>query len=71
MPAKGRFRFTDDLRDVFIDTGDSQRLANYRELFIQRQHRIASVAKKLGLVFIGCKTTEDPLQILKYPLRHK
>lgn len=71
LPTKGRFRFTDDERDVIIDTGDSQRLANYRELFIQRQHRMASVAKKLGLVFIGCNTTEDPLQILKYPLEHK
>jgi uncharacterized protein (DUF58 family) len=71
LPAKGRFRFTDDQRDVIIDTGDSQRLNNYRELFLQRRNRIASVAKKLKLAFISCNTTEDPLQILKYPLEHK
>ena len=68
LPAKGRFRFTDGAREVTIDAGDHQRLAIYRQRFRQREQRIASIAKKLRLIFIRCNTTEDPQKILKYPL---
>ena len=36
LPAKGRYRFTDDERDVVIDTGDRQRLLKYQQHFTQR-----------------------------------
>jgi uncharacterized protein (DUF58 family) len=71
LPGKGRLRFTDNTRDVIIDTENSQYLANYRQHFIHRQQHIASVAKKLGQIFIQCHTAEDPLQILKYAPGHK
>jgi len=67
LPTKGRYRFADDERDITIDTRDLQRLFSYQQHFIERQQQISSVAKKLGLVFIQCKTTDDPLQVLKYP----
>jgi uncharacterized protein (DUF58 family) len=65
LPEKGRYRFTDDQRDVFIDTSDRQRLLNYQQHFTRRLHQLEQVAKKSGLAFIQCSTTEDPIQRLR------
>jgi uncharacterized protein (DUF58 family) len=65
LPTKGRYRFTNNERDVVIDTSDKQRLKNFQQLFTLRLQRIESLAKKRGLTFIKCSTSEDPLQCLK------
>ena len=65
LPAKGRYRFTDDERDVVIDTGDQQQLLRYQQRFVQRQQRLELFAKKRGLVFIQCSTVEDPIGCLR------
>jgi uncharacterized protein (DUF58 family) len=65
LPSKGRYRFTDDERDVVIDTGDQQRLLTYHLRFVQRQQRLELFAKKRGLVFIQCSTVEDPISCLR------
>ena len=65
LPSKGRYRFTDDERDVVIDTGDQQRLLTYHQRFAQRLQRLELLAKKRGLVFIQCSTVEDPLSCLR------
>ena len=65
LPIKGRYRFTNNERDVVIDTSDEQRLKNFQQLFTLRLQRIESLAKKRGLTFIKCSTSEDPLQCLK------
>ena len=65
LPAKGRYRFTDDERDVVIDASDQQRLLSYHQRFDQRLQRLESLAKKRGLAFIQCSTSEDPLQCLR------
>ena len=65
LPTKGRYRFTNNERDVVIDTSDEQRLKNFQQLFTLRLQRIESLAKKRGLTFIKCGTSEDPLQCLK------
>ncbi len=65
LPAKGRFRFTDDEREVVIDSGgDEQRILNYQQRFVARQQRLKQLAKARGLVFIKCSTTDTPLQSL-------
>ncbi|MGR9013455.1 MAG: DUF58 domain-containing protein [Gammaproteobacteria bacterium] len=56
---------TDEKRDVVIDSSDRQRLINYRQHFNQRLHQLKQIAKKLGLVFIQCSTTDDPIQRLR------
>jgi uncharacterized protein (DUF58 family) len=56
---------TDEKRDVVIDTGDLQRLLTYQQHFTQRLHRLEQIAKKLGLAFIQCSTTDDPIQRLR------
>ena len=65
LPIKGRYRFTDDVRDVVIDTSDQQRLLSYQQHFVQRQQHLELLAKKRGLAFIQCSTTENPIQCLR------
>ncbi len=65
LPEKGRYRFTDDARDVVIDTGDRQRLLKYQRHFSERLHQLEQIAKKMGLAFIQCSTTDDPIQRLR------
>ncbi|MFI3184907.1 MAG: DUF58 domain-containing protein [Methylococcaceae bacterium] len=65
LPEQGRYRFTDDVRDVVIDTGDRQRLLSYQQLFSERLDQLELLAKKMGLAFIKCSTTDDPLQRLR------
>lgn len=65
LPEKGRYRFTDDKRDVVIDTGDRQRLLKYQQHFTERLHQLEQIAKKMGLAFIQCSTTDDPIQRLR------
>jgi len=56
---------TDDKRDVVIDTGDRQRLLKYQQHFTRRLHQLEQIAKKMGLTFIQCSTTDDPIQRLR------
>jgi len=65
LPEKGRYRFTDDKRDVVIDTGDRQRLLKYQQHFTRRLYQAEQIAKKMGLAFIQCSTTDDPIQRLR------
>jgi uncharacterized protein (DUF58 family) len=65
LPEQGRYRFTDDVRDVVIDTGDLQRLRTYQQHFAERLEQLEQLAKKLGLGFILCSTTDDPIQRLR------
>ncbi|HEY8036039.1 MAG TPA: DUF58 domain-containing protein [Methylobacter sp.] len=65
LPEKGRYRFTDDKRDVVIDTGDRQRLLKYQQHFTQRLNQLERIAKKMSLALIQCSTTDDPIQRLR------
>ena len=65
LPTQGRYRFTDDERDVVVDASDQQRLLAYQQRFTQRLHRVELLAKKRGLAFIQCSSTEDPIQCLR------
>jgi uncharacterized protein (DUF58 family) len=65
LPDKGRYHFTDDRRDVVIDTGDRQRLLKYQQHFTQRLQQLEQIAKKMGLALIQCSTADDPIQRLR------
>jgi uncharacterized protein (DUF58 family) len=56
---------TDAVRDVVVDTGDRQRLLKYQQHFSERLHQLEQIAKKFGLAFIQCSTTDDPIQRLR------
>ena len=65
LPAKGRYRFTDEKSDVVIDTGDRQRLMSYQQHYQQRLAYVQNIAKKLGLLFFQCSTTDEPIDLLR------
>ncbi|MGZ8916376.1 MAG: DUF58 domain-containing protein [Methylobacter sp.] len=65
LPSKGRYRFTDDERDVVIDSSDAQRLLSYQQRFAERQQHLEQFAKKRGLAFIECSTAEEPINCLR------
>jgi len=65
LPAKGRYRFTDEQQDVVIDTGDNQRILSYQQHYQERLEHLQHTAKKLGLLFFQCSTTDDPIEVLR------
>jgi len=65
LPSAGRYRFTDENRDILIDTSDYERMTRYQQQFLQRQQKLEKIAKKSGITLIKCSTVDDPLQRLK------
>jgi len=58
---------TGDNRDVVIDTADRQRIMKYQQHFTERLQQLEQIAKKMGLAFIQCSTTDDPINCLRRP----
>ncbi|WP_020564455.1 DUF58 domain-containing protein [Methylosarcina fibrata] len=67
LPEKGLYRFTDEVNEVVVDTGDNLSLASYRQRFDRRLQRIQSIANKMNLNFMLCSTSDDPVQRLRRP----
>lgn len=67
LPEKGRYRFTDRVRDVIVDSGDNQRMTAYRRQFQQRQTHLRQISRKLRLTWLPCATDQSPLQVLASP----
>lgn len=65
LPAKGRYRFTDEEKDVFIDSADLQRVSQYQHKFTQRKQDLEDLSRQLNIKFMQCSTTEDPVQVLR------
>lgn len=65
LPANGRYRFTNEDRDIVIDTGDNQRILNYQQHYQSRLGYLQNTAKKLGLLFFQCSTTDNPIEVLR------
>lgn len=68
LPSQGRYRFTDDQKEVVIDTSDKQRLANYQHRFEERLQKLKRIALRRSLALIQCGTQDDPIQRLRRPL---
>lgn len=65
LPTKGRYRFTDTLRDVVVDSSETERLLKYQQRFAERLAHVQQLAKKRGMAFIQCSTVDDPVQCLR------
>lgn len=65
LPNKGRFRFTHNEQDVVIDSSETQRLYNYQQRFLSRQHALQAVAQKTGIALMPCSTVDNPLVFLQ------
>jgi uncharacterized protein (DUF58 family) len=65
LPTSGRYRFTDEQRDVIFDANDQRQLINYQQHFEQRLQQVQQIAKKKAMMFVQCSTTDDPIQALR------
>lgn len=64
LPVKGRYRFTDTLREVLIDSGDKRRLLEYQQRFQSREEYLLRLCRKLHLSWLSCSTTRQPVEAL-------
>ncbi len=64
LPSKGRYRFTDSLRELIIDAGDNKRLVEYQQRFQSRQQYLQQLSRKLRMTWLTCNTNEPPLDTL-------
>ncbi|MGR9114392.1 MAG: DUF58 domain-containing protein [Gammaproteobacteria bacterium] len=64
LPINGRYRFTDNERDVVIDTHDRLRVQNYQQRFASHCRRLENLAKKYHMTYLRCSTADDPVQSL-------
>jgi uncharacterized protein (DUF58 family) len=64
MPEKGRYRFTDGVRDLIFDTGDKQRITDYQNVFKSRQERLEALCKRYRIGLLACQTSDDLLEVL-------
>ncbi|MEQ1740639.1 MAG: DUF58 domain-containing protein, partial [Methyloglobulus sp.] len=71
LPIQGRYRFTDEQREVVIDTSDKQRLTNYQLRFQERLQKLKRIALRRGLALMQCSTQDDPVQRLRHPLESR
>lgn len=65
LPTKGRFRFTDAIRDIIVDSSDKQRLAKYQQRFQQQQRHLQTLSKKWRMTLLQCSTNDDPLEVIR------
>lgn len=65
LPAKGRYRFTDEQRDVVIDSGDKQRLLGYQQRFQHHLQYLQRLCEKPGLTLLRCSTIDDLLEVFR------
>lgn len=65
LPSSGRYRFTDEQREVIFDANDQRQLINYQQHFEQRLQQVQELAKKKAMMFVQCSTTDDPIQALR------
>jgi uncharacterized protein (DUF58 family) len=64
LPSKGRYRFTDSLRELLIDAADRKRQLEYQQRFQSRQQYLQQLCRKLRMSWLTCSTNEPPLDTL-------
>lgn len=64
LPGKGRYRYTDSIREIVIDSGDRQRLLEYQQRFLDRQQYLRQLCRKLRLSWLSCATNRQPIEAL-------
>jgi len=65
LPTRGRYRFSDDHREVLIDTADTQRLQRYHQRFLAQQQSMQTLSQRFRMTLLQCSTADMPLEVLK------
>jgi len=64
LPDKGRYRFTDKIRDIIVDSSDKKKLYDYQKHFQARQSYLKQLSQKFRLGLCFCSTNQSPFEIL-------
>lgn len=64
LPENGRYRFTDKIRDIVLDTGELKQRDDYRQRFYQRQLHLKNLCQKLRMTLLTCGTNQSPVEVL-------
>lgn len=64
LPDKGRYRFTDKVRDMVFDSGDRQMRFEYQQQFKRRKAYLQQLSQKLKLGLCSCPTNQAAFDIL-------
>lgn len=64
LPEKGRYRFTDKIRDLVLDTGDTKQRHDYHQRFQNRQMYLQNLCQKLRMTLLSCSTHQSPIEVL-------
>jgi len=65
LPEQGCYRFTDNEREVMVDSRDKNTRYAYQTRFLEHQQYLQRLAKKNRLKLILCDTTQQPLEVLR------
>ncbi len=69
LPPPGRYHVSDGAEQVALDTGDAAFRRNYAAAFAARRHRLELLARRSGMAFLPCLTTDEPAECLRGGLR--
>lgn len=64
LPEKGRYRFTDKIRDIILDTGDIKQRHDYHQRFQNRHMHLKNLCQKLRMTLLTCGTNQSPAEVL-------
>ncbi|MCK9605495.1 MAG: DUF58 domain-containing protein [Methylomonas sp.] len=64
LPEKGRYRFTDKIRDIILDTGEIKQRHEYHQRFHARQLHLKHLCQKLRMTLLPCSTNQSPVEVL-------
>ncbi len=65
LPERGHYRFTNQQRELTIDSGNQQQRNHYQQQFQQRQQLLQSISRKWAIPTLACATTDDPMELLR------
>jgi uncharacterized protein (DUF58 family) len=64
LPEKGRYRFTDKIRDIVLDTGEVKQRHDYHRRFQSRHMHLKTLCQKLRMTLLPCCTNQSPIEVL-------
>jgi len=65
LPTRGRYRFSDELNEVVIDTADTPRLQRYHQRFLAQQQSLQDLSQRFRMTLLQCSTADVPLEVLR------
>lgn len=68
LPPAGCYRLGNGRREIALDTGNRRFAEAYRQRSEGRRAALQALAKRHGLLWLSCATTEEPLAVLQRAL---